>query len=82
MVAIDQSHRRNQSHGWRYSFDESKFNRATQAQRQVVLSFKIYVYSARWKRDHSLDRSWTRHLRHERPASHTRRTITMKNLKA
>ncbi len=29
-----------------YSFDESKFNRATQAQRQVGSSFKIYVYSA------------------------------------
>ncbi len=29
-----------------YSFDESKFNRATQAQRQVGSSFKIFVYSA------------------------------------
>ena len=29
-----------------YSFDESKFNRATQAQRQVGSSFKIYVYSS------------------------------------
>src|ERR1700688_3205300 len=29
-----------------YSFDESKFNRATQAQRQVGSSVKIYVYSA------------------------------------
>src|SRR6202790_4012594 len=29
-----------------YSFDESKFNRATQAQRQVGSSFNIYVYSA------------------------------------
>jgi penicillin-binding protein 1A len=29
-----------------YSFDESKFNRATQAQRQVGSSFKVYVYSA------------------------------------
>src|SRR6202049_1369703 len=29
-----------------YSFDESKFNRATQAQRQVGSSFKIYVYLA------------------------------------
>ena len=29
-----------------YSFEESKFNRATQAQRQVGSSFKIYVYSA------------------------------------
>ncbi len=29
-----------------YSFDESKFNRATQAQRQVGSSFKIYVFSA------------------------------------
>jgi penicillin-binding protein 1A len=29
-----------------YSFDESKFNRAVQAQRQVGSSFKIYVYSA------------------------------------
>jgi len=29
-----------------YSFEESKFNRAIQAQRQVGSSFKIYVYSA------------------------------------
>lgn len=29
-----------------YSFEESKFNRAVQAQRQVGSSFKIYVYSA------------------------------------
>jgi penicillin-binding protein 1A len=29
-----------------YNFDESKFNRATQAQRQVGSSFKVYVYSA------------------------------------
>ena len=29
-----------------YSFEESKFNRATQAQRQVGSSFKVYVYSA------------------------------------
>jgi len=29
-----------------YSFAESKFNRATQAQRQVGSSFKIYVYTA------------------------------------
>jgi penicillin-binding protein 1A len=29
-----------------YSFDESKFNRAMQAQRQVGSSFKVYVYSA------------------------------------
>ena len=28
-----------------YSFEESKFNRATQAERQVGSSFKIYVYS-------------------------------------
>jgi penicillin-binding protein 1A len=29
-----------------YSFEESKFNRATQAQRQVGSSFKVYAYSA------------------------------------
>ena len=29
-----------------YSFEDSKFNRATQAQRQVGSSFKVYVYSA------------------------------------
>jgi len=29
-----------------YSFEQSKFNRVTQAQRQVGSSFKIYVYSA------------------------------------
>src|SRR5579862_538906 len=28
-----------------YSFDESKFNRATQAYRQVGSSFKVYVYA-------------------------------------
>ena len=29
-----------------YSFEDSKFNRATQAQRQVGSSFKVYVYAA------------------------------------
>src|SRR6202022_3428826 len=29
-----------------YSFEDSKFNRATQAFRQVGSSFKVYVYAA------------------------------------
>ena len=28
-----------------YSFEDSKFNRATQAYRQVGSSFKVYVYA-------------------------------------
>jgi penicillin-binding protein 1A len=36
-----------------YSFDESKFDRATQAHRQVGSSFKIYLYSA------ALEQGWT-----------------------
>jgi penicillin-binding protein 1A len=33
-----------------YSFDESKFNRATQAYRQVGSSFKVYVYALAMER--------------------------------
>jgi penicillin-binding protein 1A len=36
-----------------YSFEASKFNRATQAERQVGSSFKIYLYSA------ALEQGWT-----------------------
>jgi len=32
-----------------YSFEDSKFNRATQSVRQVGSSFKVYVYAERWK---------------------------------
>jgi penicillin-binding protein 1A len=46
MVAIDNPSGEIKAMVGGYSFDESKFNRATQAQRQVGSSFKIYVYSA------------------------------------
>jgi len=46
MVAIDNPTGEIKAMVGGYSFDESKFNRATQAQRQVGSSFKIYVYSA------------------------------------
>jgi penicillin-binding protein 1A len=46
MVAIDNPTGEIKAMVGGYSFEESKFNRATQAQRQVGSSFKIYVYSA------------------------------------
>ncbi len=46
MVAIDNPTGEIKAMVGGYSFVESKFNRATQAQRQVGSSFKIYVYSA------------------------------------
>jgi penicillin-binding protein 1A len=46
MVAIDNPTGEIKAMVGGYSFDESKFNRAVQAQRQVGSSFKIYVYSA------------------------------------
>ena len=46
MLAIDNATGEIKAMVGGYSFDESKFNRATQAQRQVGSSFKIYVYSA------------------------------------
>src|SRR5579862_1926709 len=46
MVAIDNSTGEIKAMVGGYSFEESKFNRVTQAQRQVGSSFKIYVYSA------------------------------------
>jgi penicillin-binding protein 1A len=46
MVAIDNPTGEVKAMVGGYSFDESKFNRATQAQRQVGSSFKVYVYSA------------------------------------
>src|SRR5580704_11582945 len=46
LVAIDNASGEVKSMVGGYSFDESKFNRATQAFRQVGSSFKIYVYSA------------------------------------
>ena len=46
LVAIDNSSGEVKALVGGYSFDESKFNRATQAFRQVGSSFKIYVYSA------------------------------------
>jgi penicillin-binding protein 1A len=46
MVAIDNATGEIKAMVGGYSFADSKFNRATQAQRQVGSSFKIYVYSA------------------------------------
>jgi penicillin-binding protein 1A len=46
MVAIDNPTGEIKAMVGGYSFEESKFNRVTQAQRQVGSSFKIYVYSA------------------------------------
>jgi penicillin-binding protein 1A len=46
LVAIDNASGEVKAMIGGYSFDESKFNRATQAYRQVGSSFKIYVYSA------------------------------------
>jgi len=46
MVAIDNASGEIKAMVGGYSFEESKFNRATQAQRQVGSSFKIYVYTA------------------------------------
>jgi penicillin-binding protein 1A len=46
MVAIDNATGEIKTMVGGYSFADSKFNRATQAQRQVGSSFKIYVYSA------------------------------------
>ena len=45
LVAIDNSTGEIKAMVGGYSFDESKFNRATQAVRQVGSSFKVYVYS-------------------------------------
>jgi penicillin-binding protein 1A len=46
MVAIDNPSGEIKAMVGGYSFEDSKFNRATQALRQVGSSFKIYVYSA------------------------------------
>ena len=45
LVAVDNSTGEIKAMVGGYSFDESKFNRATQAVRQVGSSFKVYVYS-------------------------------------
>ncbi|HYL11198.1 MAG TPA: PBP1A family penicillin-binding protein [Candidatus Acidoferrales bacterium] len=45
LVAIDNASGEIKAMVGGYSFDESKFNRATQAVRQVGSSFKVYVYS-------------------------------------
>src|SRR5712672_4227674 len=45
MVAIDNPTGEIKAMVGGYSFDESKFNRATQAVRQVGSSFKVYVYA-------------------------------------
>ena len=46
MVAIDNGSGEIKAMVGGYSFEDSKFNRATQAQRQVGSSFKVYVYAA------------------------------------
>jgi penicillin-binding protein 1A len=46
LVAIDNASGEVKAMVGGYSFDESKFNRATQALRQAGSSFKVYVYSA------------------------------------
>lgn len=46
LVAIDNASGEVKAMVGGYNFDDSKFNRATQAYRQVGSSFKIYVYSA------------------------------------
>jgi penicillin-binding protein 1A len=45
MVAIDNGSGEIKAMVGGYSFEDSKFNRATQAQRQVGSSFKVYVYA-------------------------------------
>src|SRR5260370_8522104 len=46
LVAIDNGSGGVKAIGGGYRFEGSKFNRATQAQRQVGSSFKVYVYAA------------------------------------
>jgi penicillin-binding protein 1A len=46
MVAIDNGSGEVKAMVGGYSFEDSKFNRATQAQRQVGSSFKVYLYAA------------------------------------
>ena len=46
MIAIDNSSGEIKAMVGGYSFEDSKFNRAVQAQRQVGSSFKVYVYAA------------------------------------
>jgi penicillin-binding protein 1A len=46
MIAIDNPTGEIKAMVGGYSFEDSKFNRATQAYRQVGSSFKVYVYSA------------------------------------
>ena len=45
MVAIDNASGEVKAMVGGYGFEDSKFNRATQAQRQVGSSFKVYVYA-------------------------------------
>ena len=50
LVAIDNGSGEVKAMVGGYSFEDSKFNRATQAQRQVGSSFKVYVYAAALER--------------------------------
>ncbi len=53
MIAIDNPTGEIKAMVGGYSFEDSKFNRATQAYRQVGSSFKVYVYSAAMERGSS-----------------------------
>jgi penicillin-binding protein 1A len=53
MLAIDNGSGEIKAMVGGYSFEDSKFNRATQAQRQVGSSFKVYVYAAALKGGYS-----------------------------
>jgi len=65
-----------------YSFEDSKFNRATQAVRQVGSSFKVYVYAdALEEARRLLTPSSICRLPPSAVGSPTLRATTMKNLK-
>jgi len=53
MIAIDNPTGEIKAMVGGYSFEDSKFNRATQAYRQVGSSFKVYVYSAAIEKGYS-----------------------------
>jgi len=82
LLAIDNSTGRNQSHDRGYSFEDSKFNRATQAVRQVAVSFKVYVYADALERGSTpFDTIVDLRLPPSAAANRILRAITMKNLK-
>jgi membrane carboxypeptidase/penicillin-binding protein len=82
MVAIDNATGEIKAMVGGYSFEDSKFNRATQAYRQVGSSFKVYVYAdALEKGSTPFDTISMRRSPRSAAASRTRRTTTTKNLK-